>query len=391
MEEENNKIEERKKKIVNFFSGRRNIWQYVLLFLIIFLGAWIRSQGLENLKDQTTGEYISLELDSTIFLRYAEYIAEHGELFKIDPMRFYPLGGDITYIGTFVSYFVAYLYNFLKIFNPGITVEYADIIYPIVATGITILFFFLLLRRVFDYRVALLASLLLNVSTGFIFRSTGGSSDHDSLVMMFIVMSFYFYVASLQSQDWKKYLFAILAGTATGFGRMTGSAIIFVFMTIGFTTLLEIIFDRFDRNNFYSLLLWILPATIIPVGAGKTTLAATLMSVTTFVAYFSLIVGAIYLYVFRNKRFEDFFSKIYKGRKVPEGILCIIFCSVAGLIASFFIFSDFFNMITGQIYNLLFEAYGETRWTLTVAENRKSYLVDWFSQYGKIYIYLFIL
>ena len=109
-------IDARKKQIKGFLMKKWGYLQYLLLLIIVWLGVSIRTGPLKNLIDSTTGKYISLELDSTVFLRYAQYIAENGRLFDVDPMRFYPLGADLSGIGTFVSYFVAYLYKFLNFF-----------------------------------------------------------------------------------------------------------------------------------------------------------------------------------------------------------------------------------------------------------------------------------
>ena len=120
---ENNVLKNRKEKIQNFLKKNINYLQYILLAIIVYIGVYVRSRNLELLKDVTTGKYISLELDSTIFLRYAREIAEHGTLYAKDMLRSYPFGSDISNLGTFTSYFIAYLYKFLHIFNPNITLE----------------------------------------------------------------------------------------------------------------------------------------------------------------------------------------------------------------------------------------------------------------------------
>ena len=114
---ENNVLKNRKEKIQNFFKKNINYLQYILLAIIVYIGVYVRSRNLELLKDVTTGKYISLELDSTIFLRYAREIAEHGTLYAKDMLRSYPFGSDISNLGTFTSYFIAYLYKFLNIFK----------------------------------------------------------------------------------------------------------------------------------------------------------------------------------------------------------------------------------------------------------------------------------
>src|SRR3989338_3204650 len=86
----NNEFDVRKEKVFNFLKHNSYWLQYVLLFIILLTAVFIRIQNLDLLKDVTTGQYISLELDSTLFLRYAEYIAEHGSLFTTDMMRSIP-------------------------------------------------------------------------------------------------------------------------------------------------------------------------------------------------------------------------------------------------------------------------------------------------------------
>src|SRR3989338_7389216 len=109
-----NILEKRKEKAKEFLIKYANYLQYIALTIIVYISAYIRSRNLELLKDVTTGKYISLELDSTIFLRYSEYIAEHGKLFSIDVLRSFPFGSEVSSLGTFNSYFVAYMYKFLN-------------------------------------------------------------------------------------------------------------------------------------------------------------------------------------------------------------------------------------------------------------------------------------
>ena len=105
----NKELEARKEKIIKFVKEKKNLIQYILLIAILWLAYFIRSQNWGLLRDATTGRYISLELDSTLFLRYAQYIAEHGRLYAVDVMRNYPLGVNIDF-GVFTSYFVVYVY-----------------------------------------------------------------------------------------------------------------------------------------------------------------------------------------------------------------------------------------------------------------------------------------
>lgn len=383
-------IEKRKKKLFSFIKEKKLWIQYIILIIIIWIGANIRAKPLNRLIDQTTGKYISLELDSTIFLRYAKYIVENGSLFNIDPMRSAPLGGDLSYLGTFVSYFVAYLYKVLNLFIPSITVEYVDLIYPIIATAILSVFLFLLVRRFFDWKVGLLSVFLINILPSFLFRSLGGSSDHDILGMMFMVMALYFYVVAWQSEKTShSVIFGIITGLITTLGYLTAGLITFVFLIIGFFLIIELFLEKFNKRDYFVLISWL--GTIIlflTVILQKISIMTFLNSLTTFPAFFVLIASTFYLFIYQ-KNVLNIKSKI----KLPGGILSILFMFVLLFILGV-VFLGGINFISSKYYLInmhLFESFKVTRWVTTVAENHKPFVTDWFGQMGKLYVYSFII
>ena len=257
-------IEQRKEKLKGFVKSHKNWFQYILLALIIYLSIFIRSQNLEELKDKTTGEYITAELDSTIYLKYAREAVETGKIQEIDYMRNYPVGAPPKVIGIFTSYFIAYLHKFINIFFPSITIEYTDIIYPIISAVVMTIFLFLLVRRLFDWRIALLSALFITIVPSFLFRSTGGSSDHDILTMMFIIMSFYFYVVAWQSEKTKNaVIYGLIAGFLTGITRLSCGAGNLILLVIGTFSIIEIFLNKFDKKDYFVLASWVIPVSII--------------------------------------------------------------------------------------------------------------------------------
>ncbi len=360
--------------------------QYLLLLVIVYFGAYIRSRPLNNLIDGTTGKYISLELDSTIFLRYARYIVENGKLFDIDPMRFHPLGGDISGVGVFTSYFVAYLYKFLHFFIPSISVEYADIIYPIIAMIILSIFLFLLLRRLFDWKVGLLSVLILNVMPSFLFRSLGGSSDHDILAAMFVIMAFYFYVAGWQSKNLKtNILFGALTAFVTVLARESAGAGNFIFLILGGFAVFEIFLNKFDKKDLYLYASWLIITTIIDIFlyGFENGFVIFISSLTTGITYLAFIFAVVDYIMFKSN-LKKYSPKI----NLPEGVAGIIVTLVFGsIIALIFFGTHFFIDKFNQIYGILFKFYAETRWTLTVAENHRPFVTDWMGQMGKYFVY----
>ncbi|MBS3168162.1 glycosyltransferase family 39 protein [Candidatus Woesearchaeota archaeon] len=374
----------------NFF--KKNGWwlQYLVLILIILIGVYIRVQPIPNLVDQTTGEYISLELDSTYFYRLAQEIAQNGKLNETDSMVSAPLGQPNIFYEVYTAYFVAYLWKVLSFFDGSLTVEYVDLIYPILATAIMSLFLFLLLRRILGWKVALLSTLILNVIPSFLFRSLGGSSDHDILVMMFVVMVFYFYFVAWQSTKLRNnILFAVITGLLTYFADISGGASLFIFTIIGITVLINILLNKFDKKDFYVLLIWLLTFSILIqfFGIG---VKFYLMSLTTIPAYFALLVGFFDFILFKL----DYYKYIREHVKynLPNGIISLIFSVVFGFIFAL-IFIGINNLIANflDMYTYVFKAFQYGRVGITVAENRRSYVVDLFAQFGVLYVWLFIL
>ena len=152
---DNDNLSEKREQIIKTIKEKKQWLIYVALGLIIWFSSFIRIQNLKNLKDVTTGKYIPLALDPHLFLKYAKQIVTNGALLAHDPTRFVPVGtSTVNYV--FMSSFIAYLYKFLHIFFPSITIEFVDIIYPVICFAIALVFFFLLVRRLFDWKVGLL-------------------------------------------------------------------------------------------------------------------------------------------------------------------------------------------------------------------------------------------
>src|SRR3989344_8852470 len=103
--------DENRKKLVELIK-KKNFWTWLVLGISIIVGVVIRTRNLRLLKDSVTGDYITLALDPDVFLRYAEYIVEHGKIMAVDYLRHFPLG-KVPDEYSFLSYFIAYLYKLL--------------------------------------------------------------------------------------------------------------------------------------------------------------------------------------------------------------------------------------------------------------------------------------
>ena len=220
-EENSSDLDQKREELLTTLKEKQNWIVYLLLGIIIWVTSYVRLKSVKNLIDVTTGKHVPMALDPHLFLKYAKYIVEHGSLYAHDVARFVPEGiSTIKYV--FMSSFIVYVYKIMHFFNPAVTIEYAAIVYPVVTFAGAMVFFFLLVRRLFDDKIALLATLFLTVVPAFLHRTTAGFSDHESLGIMLMFMAMYFYVVGWQQKTNKKsIIYGSLAGIFTGLMGLT--------------------------------------------------------------------------------------------------------------------------------------------------------------------------
>jgi len=387
-------IEKREKKIISFLEKKKEYLIYLVLAFIVWLGYYIRTRNISLLTDATTGKYIPADPDAIGFLRYATYLFENGHFMAVDTLRYYPL--NFTWLEEFklLSYFVVYLYKLLHIFSSAVTLEFADVIYPAVAFSIALVFFFLLVKELFDYKIALLSSLFLIVVPAFLFRTLSGISDKEALGVVFMFAAFYFYVVSWRSKTLiRGLIFGMLAGLSTAAMGLTWGGVYFVFMIIGLFALVEIFFDKFKKKDLIIYGVWLISAEILLniLYPRKFNLMTYLTSLDAGIPNLSLFVGVIKIFVV--DKYSKIKKLIFRTENIPNGVVALIITFVFGLIGiTLFLDSRFIINKIPELYSTLTEPFGGTRWSLTVAESRQPYFVDWLSQFdGWWYILGFII
>ncbi len=397
MEEERKEeevLEERKKRILDLLRKRKDYLVYLVLAFLVWLGYYIRTRNVGLLVDVTTGKYIPVDPDAIGFLRYATYLFENGHFMAVDTLRYYPL--NFTWLEEFklLSYFVVYLYKVLHVFSSAVTLEFADVIYPAVAFSIALIFFFLLVRELFDYKIALLSSLFLIVVPAFLFRTMSGVSDKEALGVVFMFAAFYFYVASWKTKTLiKGVILGILAGISTAAMGLAWGGVFFVFLIIGLFALVEIFFDKFTKKDLIVYAVWLISAEIL-LGIyfpRKFNLAVYLTSLDAGIPNISLFIGMVKAFLI--DKYPKIKKLILRTENIPNGVVAFIITFVLGLIImSFSVGTRFIINKVPELYITLTEPFGVTRWALTVAEGRQPYFVDWLSQFdGWWYILGFII
>lgn len=376
---------QKRAKVIKYIKENKNLWIYLLLVGIILFGGYIRTLNFGFLHDVSNNAWLSVDLDSHIYLKYAKTILHEGAVPEIDTTRFVPLGAP-TANYAFTAYAIYFLYKVMHFLVPSVTLEFADVVYPVVAFGIGIIFFFLLSRRLLGSKTALLGSLLLAISPAFLQRTMGGSSDHDALGMMFLFIAMYLFVAAWQSKTMKNTLWlGVGAGVATGLTGLTWGAWKFLALIFGLFVLLEYVFQKIERRHVYLYGSWLIVAILVMVSwVPLFPLSSLIKSVTTAIPIFILVVLIVDLMVYQYHLFG--LDAKLKG-KLPPAVVSILIAVALGVIGMVIMIGP--TQLGTQLLeakSLLLHPMGKDRWELTVAEQHQPYFIDALSSFGPKFI-----
>src|SRR3989338_7128438 len=398
-QEENEKgvIDIRKEKFKELFLNKGLI--FILgLIIIILITINVRTSNISGLKDITTGNYtLAPDLDPFLFLRWAKYIAVHGTIMNIDIMRYSPLGYHPRAEALLTSYIIAYLYKFLHIFYPTITIEFVAVIYSPIFFALATLFFFLFVRRLFvNYPllkknlIALLSTLFFVFMPSLLHRTTGGVPEKEAAGIMFVFLALYLFVCALQSKDKKNaFIIGLTSGLATSLLNITWGGVNFVLLSIEISMLAYFFVESISKKEFLAYAGWITAFTLfsgfIPFTAIRSGyITGLLTSTITQVAYFVFFVICIDMFVT---------PRIYQKRKIK--IPRIAFSLLISFISAFLLLvitnpSAIASYTTGLKTQLL-HPIGTDRITLTVADNNQPYFGTWKGTFTMKYFWLFMI
>jgi len=368
-------LEQKKEDLLKKIKSN-NLIVYVLLAAITYLGYYIRTRNIPILRDITTGKYVPLALDPHLFLRYSQYILENGKLMALDVMRNYPLGFPTAKEVPLLPNVIVYLYKFLHFFSSSVTIEYAHILYPAISFTVGLIFFFLLVRRVFNWQTALISSAFLAVLPTYLYRTMVGFSDKEALAMTFLFMAFYFYIRALQSNKSKHSLmWGAIAGVATGLTGLTWGGVTYIFLIIGIFAMSEIFLSKFKIKDFYTYLSWFLVTVPILLVSPRFTLLSLSTSMTSGIIFLVFLMALTDYIVFK----KDYFKIKHKiAEKIPLGVAALIIALIIGvLFVTIFFDSTFIITKPQSLIDDIFTPLKD-RWALTVAESHEPFIKsDW--------------
>ena len=372
------KVKERLEKLKSIVLKRKTLIIFIVAFIIIFFGMYIRTLNWPYLE----GKWLS-DPDAHLVLRYAQTVLNTGGLPAVDTMRYYPIGfpNPGREFG-FMSYFVVYLYKFMSFFDSNLTLTFVDIAFPALTFGFAMIFFFLLINKLFKWKIALLSTAFLIVLPQFLFRTLSGVSDKEALAIWFIFMAMYFFVVSFESKKpAKNVIFGVLAGVCTAITAFITGLVNFLFFIFAAYALIIMFFDRFEKSDFLSYVSWFIPTLLILSITGKYDFLTLAFSFTSGLMILVFIMALVDFFVFKTNYIKlKIKDKI--EHKMPLGLASIIGTFIVIFILTSVTFGPLF--IPSKVSDLVYDALNplQNRWARTVAESHQPYLVDWFGSFG---------
>jgi len=395
-------------KVSRFFKQKKVLASiFVIAFLaFLIIGSSIRLENVPLLKDSTTGQYIPAALDPFYFLRIAETIVSPGGLPKYDSFR-QPF--DVPFTNEILPQVLVFTYKLVSVFNHEVSLQYIDVIYPVIffALGL-IAFFFLTYALTSSKLAALLGSIFLAVIPSYLYRTMAGFADHEpiGIFAFFLVLLSYTYAMRTldkDERDKKSFLKIISYGILTGLlSSLTiaswGGAANFIFMIIPLSFGIfwvvksqkverEMNHEKQFKRYIWFYLAWFLASIISPMIYGfdiltsisRVTLAST-----------SILSGAVFLFVIMDYLFiTNKFGLLHKISEKYRVLWSSLATGIVGIILMTILGHNILSIIS-DLYFRLFNPFAAGRVGLTVAENRQPYLDEWIAQTGKIFFWLFL-
>ncbi len=174
-----------------------------------------------KLKDEHGTTYL-LAIDPYFWMRHAKNIVDHGhpgdEIRNGVPYNtyMYAPGGRDADVTQWHAYFEAYLYKFLRVFNPDLTLMGLAFYLPILISALSIIPAFFITKKIGGNVGGLFGSIMVAVHPAFLTRTAGGFADTDAYNVFFPLLITWCFLIAFESKELKKKIpFAALTGFLT--------------------------------------------------------------------------------------------------------------------------------------------------------------------------------
>tara|TARA_Y100000310_G_scaffold332326_1_gene407690 strand:- start:174 stop:2726 length:2553 start_codon:yes stop_codon:yes gene_type:complete len=364
-------------KFWSYLKSFPGILVWLMLGLIAYFSVQIRLINLPSLIDVTTGEPVPLGNDPFIFYRYAKYVVENGSLMVTDMLRYFPTGFSGMEEFKVLSYVLAYFYKFLNFFDSNISFDYVVAVYSVAAFVVSLIVFFILLKKVFSVRVALLASIFLAFLPAYLSRTIAGFADKEALAMILIYLAFYLIIKIMESSSPSKgYTYAVLAAVNVAILWLVWGGVVYVLLTFGAFLFLLVMFGKLSNNQlkYFTVFVFVLLIAYRIAFPSRGNLVVLFRSTINFIAPMLLALAVGW-----GSKLIDFspLHKIATKYKIPSQVLTLGLVTVIGLalFALFFSPSLLYSKIVETV-PLLVNPNSSDRLLQTVMEASQTYFYD---------------
>ncbi len=377
-------IERRKQKFIEFLKKDASWIYYLILAVIVWFNIKIRTLPMPGLKDVTTGGWtLGPDLDPFLFLRYAKEIVANGKLAAVDTLRYMPIGFETAKETQLLPYLIAKLHWIINLFGTY-TVDYAGVIFPVIVSVFTAIFFFLLVRKVFEVKgkrasniIALISTAIMMLLPTLLTRTLAGIPEKESIGFCLMFAAFYFFLIAWRAEKIRNaIIFGLLAGVTTAMLALVWGGVTFVYVGFGIVGFLAFVLEKVKTKEFIVFSLWIFSSMMlyIPLTA-RIDLTGFLISPANGMNVIIWFFMAMYFILFKTKLKENAYVE-RASKKIPRVFVAIIFSMVIIFILSgiFFGFATLYNMAKGAV-GVLNPV--PSRLVSTVAENKQPYFGDW--------------
>ena len=382
---------ERLTKIYSVCKENSRAIYFILLAAVISLATWIRTRSLYGLRDVTTGGWtLGPDLDPFLFLRWAKYIVANGSLYAVDMLRNFPLGYHTNAEFVFLPYLISWFHKFASVFG-STSVEQSAVLFPVFMFIITIIAFFLFVRKLFIHHlgydraslIAIISSLFLSVIPALLPRTIAGIPEKESAAFFFMFLAFYFFLNSWSSKSRRSSIIhSILAALSTaGIGLIWGG-VLYVFVTISIAFFIAFLLGQTNVTRQISFVVWYLVTILVVMPfSSRYSLSSIITSESTSIPLVILLI------IFVNFLFTKLNIKDKLPHKLssnlPTPILVLISSAVLGLILITIVQGP--SAVISRLMSLimrLINPFTQTRFNITVAENRMPFFSEWAGSFG---------
>ncbi len=397
-------IEERKKKALSFLKAKKS-WIFILILIgLMIFSVWLRTlpmhvraeTGHPGLWDVTTNSWtLGPDLDPFLFLRWAKDIVSHGSLPLYDTMRYVPLGFDTKGELLGLTYMIVLFHKTLLLMGMTDSVEYSAVLFPAVLFSITVLVFFLLVRKMFANTlgknksniIALIASFFLIIIPALLPRTVAGIPEKESPGFLFMFLTFYLFISAWKAKKiTAEILLGLLAGLSTAAMAYVWGGFIYIFLTIGIALFVALIMGQMNFNKLIVSIVWIFSSFLLmSLLSTRYSFNILLNSTTMLIPLAVIALAAIYLVIFETRLKKYFENSMLL--KLPKPIAAIVVSLVFGLIVYLLLAIVGiipFTFITDKIMDVTRPLITPitSRLGVTVAENRQPFFGEWAASFG---------